>query len=216
MFLSNYTHTDFSHLAGNLIFYFIIIFLLLNVETNKKLFYKASLLIFILLPILASLLIVYSLPSLPPVQGFSAIDAAFVGYFLFSVYIHLKKYYTSSLGFSFFALLLMINFEIVIFTYSQFSAFILILLFLILLFWINMSAIKEIAIKLIMKYKHQKRFIGLYNIIVFLMVIFFVFYLSNIIPPEIRNGNTLINTPAHYFGYAFGVFVPIIIEKLKS
>ena len=101
IFFSNYTHIEFFHFFNNILAYLIIIFLIFNIETDKKLFYKTSLLIFILLPFISSLSIIYLTPTVSPTLGFSAISSAFLGYLLYAVYNFLKNAWKLSLNNSF-------------------------------------------------------------------------------------------------------------------
>ncbi len=101
IYFSNFVHTEIFHFAGNLIYYFLFIFLIFKFENNRKRLYVVTLTFVTILPILNSLLIVYTLPNLPPILGFSAIDAGFLGYLLFSVYNYIKYSWKISLNSSF-------------------------------------------------------------------------------------------------------------------
>ena len=215
IFFSNYTHSEFSHLINNLISYLIVIFLLFNIEINKKMFLKVSLLNFLLVPALSSLFIIYFLSKVPPVQGFSAVVSAFMGYLLYSIYTHLKTVYYEKLNNSFLWLLLMINFVIwSIFNKIEFSIFL--ILITLFLAYINREPIKEILTQIKSRWNKlisQKFLERFYNITIFIFTILFVFSLWSLIPSRIIFGSSLINTPTHYLGYCFGVFIPVLIER---
>lgn len=220
MFFSNYMHTSLSHFLGNLFSYFIIIFLLFNLEINKKIFYISSILIFLILPFVSSILLVYRFPALPPSLGFSAIVASFNGYLVYSVFNYIKKFYYQQTNIRFVWLILMIN---VIFAANNlgtpaFFQVIVISLSIILIF-LNRAAIKEIFEQTILKFKNlisQKFKLFMYNTILFSIVIVFIFSLPSLIPSEIKNGNSIINIFSHYVGYLFGLFIPLIMTSIKD
>lgn len=217
IFFSNYIHTDFSHLLNNLVGYLLIIFLLFNVETNRKMLYKISLSNFIILPFIISLSTIYFLPQLQTSQGFSAIVLAFTGYLLFSIFLYLKDNYHQKLNYTFLWLLLMINFTI----WSIFSeiGFLLVLIpITLILLFCNRNSIKEILIQMkseFYKLSRQNFIRRAYNILIFLLTFVFIFSLWKFLPTKIITKIGAINIVAHYLGYCFGVFVPILIEKLK-
>lgn len=91
IFFSSYTHLTFGHLLNNLENYIVIIFLILILETDRKIFFINMLLIFFMLPILISLYIIYYEPNSLPGSGFSGILSGLMGYFPYSVYRYLKK-----------------------------------------------------------------------------------------------------------------------------
>jgi len=218
MFFSNYTHTSFSHLMNNLIGYFIIIFLIFHVETNKRIFYISSFLIFILLPLLSSLLVITIIPKIPPALGFSAIVYSFFGYLLYSVYKFVNKSYKISVDYKFLLLLLMIN----ILIFSIFSVQIMLLItasiIAVFLIYINRKVIKEISKQMILNWRmlpNQKFIERLYSIAIFSLVIVFMFSFTTAIPSKIVVENSIINIFSHYIGYMFGLFVPWAISIVK-
>jgi hypothetical protein len=82
--LSSYTHVEFyPHMVGNLVFYYIVIFVIFAFENNQDRFHKMAILALIFVPIIISLftaafwqIIGKNMNSL----GFSGIDAAFFAY----------------------------------------------------------------------------------------------------------------------------------------
>lgn len=218
-FFSNYTHSDLSHIITNLIGYTIVVFLLFHLETNKKFFYTNSFLIFIALPIISSSFIIYLVPKIPPVQGFSAIVSGFIGYLLYSVYNFVKNVYKITFNYSFIFLLLMINF-LIFSTLASINYLILITIIVsIFLIYMNRKNIIELFKKSIGNYKNllNKSYLErVYGIYVFVLVVFFIFSLFTLIPQDIREGNKLVNILSHYVGYVFGVFVPLLLDKLRA
>ena len=218
IFFSNYTHTEAQHFLSNLLIYLIIIFLLFNIETNRKLFLKVALLNFILLPFLVSWFIVYFLPKLPPTQGFSAILCSFVGYILFSSYSWLKKNWYKKLDENFLMLLLMINF--LIWSISEniilFSVITLITIFFLFLNRTQISKLIKQFEKERKKLLKEKFILRFYKMFVFAFTITFMFSLFALLPSNVIVGKIVINTPAHYFGYLFGILIPYILNKLEK
>ncbi len=56
LFLSNYTHSKIWHFALNLFLYFVVIYLIMKLETNKSTFHKTFMFIFLGLPFLLSII----------------------------------------------------------------------------------------------------------------------------------------------------------------
>ena len=222
IFFSNYVHVDLLHFLGNLLSYLIVIFLLFNLETNKNIFYKSSFLIFIILPFISSFLVIRYLPSaLPPSLGFSAIVAAFMGYLVYSAFAYIKKYYCPQTNIFLIYLILIINLMMVAYNLSTPDIFqIIIVLILVILFYFNRIVIKEVGKQMVIKFKNRltQNLIKslVYNYLLFLASFYFIFFLPYLIPSKIILGKSIINIFAHYIGYLFGLFVPIIIEKLSN
>lgn len=215
IYFSNYTHSEFSHLIDNLVNYLFIIFLLFNVEVNRELFYTVSLLNFTMLPILSSLLVISLIPNVPPAQGFSAVVSAFIGYFLYSVYMHIKSNYYQQLESSFFGLLIMVNF-LVWSIFTEIRLLVLLLPITLYLGYANMESVREILIQIKAKQKQLKRqnpYTRFYNVSIFLFTIFFMFSFWTLIPSKIIVGRRLINIFAHYTGYCFGAAIPFLVRS---
>ncbi len=217
MFFSNYVHLELTHFLGNLISYLIVIFLLFNLETNRILFYRSSLLIFIILPFVSSFLVISIFPSLPPSLGFSAIVAGFMGYLVYSVFRYIKEFYYPQINNFFLYLILMINLIVVannLGTPITFQIFILSIL--IILIYLNRVAIKEIGKIMMLKFKDlfSQKSVGrlIYKYLLFILIIISIFNLPNLIPSKIKIGSSIINIFSHYVGYLFGLFIPLIIN----
>jgi len=159
IFLSNYEHVKFLHFFGNLLFYLIVIFLLFNIEINKKIFRKCSILIFIILPFISSILLIYRFPNLPPSLGFSAIGSAFMGYAIYSIFYYIKNFYYTQLNYFFIYLIIIINliateFNLKDHPFLLYVKIISFLLFIILIYF-NRIALKEICIQIFIKTKNM-------------------------------------------------------------
>ena len=91
IYLSNFVHTDFwHHLGGNLLSYFILIYLILFFRTDRKKFYINMALFFTVLPVLGSLSTIYYISASSPSFGFSGIVSGLAGYLLYSVYWYIR------------------------------------------------------------------------------------------------------------------------------
>jgi hypothetical protein len=221
IFLSNYTHSDlFIHLLPNILIYLLVIFLIFNIETKKKTFIKISYLIFFILPILSSLFIIYFVPSMPPVQGFSAIASSFIGYFIYSVYSYIKNSLGIDIKRRFIWLIFMINFSLLTISMNNiYFAVASIITSAILLYQERMD-VRVVLHKVLSKYTEALKTTrvnplgNFYRMIIGLTSIIFLFQLPLLVTSEVIIGGAVINTPAHYFGYIFGLVTPLIIEKI--
>lgn len=224
IFFSNYTHSTFDHIGGNLVLYLMVMFLISNINTNKKIFHLISFINFIVVPIISSLLtilIILSFSGSTSSQGFSAIASAFIGYLLYSVYGHLKKFYYPGLNSSFVTLIYIINAVIwaVYFTLTDtfysfnthvlmvFSIMILTLCFL----YFDKTLIKEIVT--ILAHLKKQGSPSVYSALIFVSTIVFIFPFWFLLPSQTLSSNT--NTIAHFVGYCFGVFVPLFSVKRR-
>ncbi len=224
IFFSNYTHSTLDHIENNLVSYLMVMFLIFNINTNKKIFHIISLLNFIVVPIISSLLtilIILSFSGSTSSQGFSAVVSAFIGYLLYSVYSHLKKFYYPGLNSSFVTLIYIINAVIWAVYFSLTDAFysfnihVLIVLSIVILalcfLYLNRALIKEIAT--ILTHLKKQGSLSFYSALIFCFTILFIFPFWFLLPSQTLSSNT--NTIAHFVGYCFGVFAPFILCKRK-
>ena len=143
--------------------------------------------------------------------------SGFLGYLLYSVYVYVKQFYYKRLNYSFLFLLLSINFLVLqIMGWFNVGLFIVILIVTIFLTIMNASSIKNILYRLSIGCKNisTRNFIRIYEILIFILTVIFIFSLYEIIPSEFVVGTNKINIFSHYIGYCFGVFVPLIIETI--
>lgn len=92
IYLSNFVHTDlWHHLGGNLLIYFILIYLILFLRIDGKKFYINMILFFTVLPVLCSLSTIYLISAPIRSFGFSGIVSGLVGYLLYSVYQYIRE-----------------------------------------------------------------------------------------------------------------------------
>jgi hypothetical protein len=236
LLFSSYVHVDFNHFISNLSTYLLITFFLFNFETNRRLFYQASFMLLLLLPILSSLLIICFLPALRLpgiyVLGFSVITSGFAGYSIYAIFNYLKNVLKIPLNSSFILLIFSLNNMIIlpnlkiystkIYSTEQFimlSAFTLLLFIFIYSIYANRLGIKQMASMLTfnrIKGLFKGGFcVSVYKLLLISLTIKYLFYLPVLIPPEIVIGKGVLNIFSHYIGYTFGTFTPIIIRSLK-
>lgn len=220
MLTSNFSHYGLFHLLYNLISYLVLIFLIFNIEKKKDLFNKVSILIFVFLPFLSSL-IVYLYPEKLlingfSIRGFSSIVSAFMGYSLYSFYVYLKKKFNNNLNHLFFSLLISISLLMVLWTRKMMKLVIFdILLILFQVYW-NRKKIKKTLINIQEEWtkKWKNDFLKwLYDVPVTVATLTLGLSLVIILPTQIIQKGSLINTPSHYLGYMFGALIPILINK---
>lgn len=220
IFFSNYVHSGFFHFMSNLVSYLLILFLLFNVETDRRFFYRISIFILFLLPFISSFLNIFLINNNLTMQGFSALVSGFLGYFLFSACNYIEKKYKIKKKYELFAFILLINFSIIIFFslktdfFMQFLCLVIALILIIYLRRIIWDLGKEF-----LKFMNSKKMKARYRFyrffILLLTVIIIIFSLFFIIPSEINMGNnTFTNIVSHYIGYVIGAFIPILLERI--
>jgi hypothetical protein len=228
---SSYVHVDFNHFISNLSTYLLITFFLFNFETNRRLFYQASFMLLLLLPIISSLLIICFLPALRMpgiyVLGFSVITSGFAGYSIYAIFNYLRNVLKIPLNSSFILLIFSLNNMIIlpnlkIPSTEQFIMLLastLLLLIFIYSIYANRLGIKQMASMLTfnrIKGLFKGGFcVSVYRLLLISLAIKYLFYLPVLIPPEILIGKGVLNIFSHYIGYTFGTFTPIIIRLLK-
>jgi len=213
IYFSNFVHTEFGHFVNNLIYYLLLIFLILNFKSSRKRFHLTVFLFLTVLPILSSLFIILK-PNISS-RGFSAINAALMGYLLFSVYLYMKESWKITIGFSFLFSIFTFNVAFATLFYRGILPFLILLMISLFLFCWNKSNLKVIK-KLISyskKVKKSSRSETIYKVILFSMTVFFILFVWYLLfPKDVVSGQTGINVLSHYVGYSFGVFVPLIYE----
>jgi len=211
MFFSNYVHTANIHFLGNFLLYFVVMFLLFNIETDKKRFYRIGFLIFVVLPFVSSWAFMYYIDISGPTQGFSALLAAFFGYMICSAYRYIKVKYDSSLKIIFLWMLLMLNVSLVMVNLNVKYPFdILIVGFTLLLIVLNVKAIVGLLRQIIANYRLQRTtFETFYVASVSAFCVVSLFVLPSLVPDVIIVDGHMINIFSHYIGWVFGVLVGI-------
>jgi len=217
MFLSNYTHSDFGHLAGNLLGYLIATYLIVKFEKSRANFYRTAwfLFFFLILPFVVSAVTVAAIPFQNS-QGFSGIVAGLSGYFLYVAYRHVKDSWKLNADINFILLLLFINILIgVILAFDYWLAKCLLLIAVlfaitIYFFYANRRLLSSIISVLTNK---RQRFFS--EVLTFILALLILFSLPFLIQFKVQNGNAA-NAIAHYAGYIAGVGFPLIFEGIEG
>ncbi len=216
-YFSSFVHSNLDHFLHNLAYYLISIFLIINIETNRKRLYVFTVLIFILMPFATSFLFFKILPEkIKFSQGFSDIVSAFIGYLLFCVFSYLKEKWYKKLSYNFLWFLLILNI-LILCTMNYFLTpvyFIALFGFLISI-PLSIGDVKKIikmGLAKIAEYKKYNLRVKAYELMIFSLTFPFVFYLPVLIPSKITYEGVVINIVSHYVGYALGVFIPFILD----
>ncbi len=222
LFFSNYTHQNLEHLISNLIAYFLLIILVLNIETNKKEFYGFSVFAFLLFPFLIFLITkfflnIFNITNFPPTIGFSGVASLFNGYFIYVLYKYLKLNAFKDLKLRFIFFLLIFNVTIWAF-YNNLYLALTSLVVLILFFFDNLKGIKAILIFIRSKMfsiKDKKEQINWKNFLLMTLFLIPLVSLVSLLPKELKTSAGIVNTPVHFFALLIGVFLPYLYELIK-
>jgi len=197
-------------------------FLLFNIETNRRRFYQVMAVLFILLPPILGLASVFLTPSIPPQVGFSGIVAGLVGYFTYASYCYLKKRFDANLTPNFLFLIFFINVGIagIKFDNPLFQPFM--LLFIIVLVYLERDPIRKLLIRVAGELKgYGKKPLKLFKPGVNALVSAFIILsaISALIPSNIVADGNLTAIHSHYFGYIIGLFwfaIPEFATHIKK
>jgi len=208
IFFSNYTHWDLSHLLRNLAMYWGAIVLVFAIEADRKFFYKIASAVLLLLPFIASFAVLGVAPGLLPVQGFSVITSAFVGYLFYALYQHLKQHY-KKLTFSFPSTLFLASALVCALKNEWISILTGAVLLLALLLFTPWEHLKKIY-RSLKKRSFQEQFIIVATLVILILSMTFI------LPQEIITATGRINTLGHYIGFIFGIFMSFIVKALSQ
>ncbi|MEL4304832.1 rhomboid family intramembrane serine protease [Methanococcoides sp. LMO-2] len=222
LFLSNYVHSSYSHLMGNMIFYLVIMFLIINFETNRRFFITSFLLFSFVLPFIVSFSMVYFIGLPFPVQGYSGIVSALVAYLMFAFYRYCKKYYYPKIGHEFIYFLIFLNLFLVLFHLNvPVYMYLAISLLLLVTAYINRPFFDYVSTKLHSYFgsgitRSSSNFIVIYALLVYLLLLYFLIGLPLLIPEEVVNESGIINSLGHYTGYVFGLLSTLMLERFNE
>jgi hypothetical protein len=211
---SNYLHLDLLHFMSNLVFYLLIMIFIFTFDalTNRKMLFVNLPLLFIVLPIVSSLVnvIIFSyLDSNLPSKGFSAIVAGVFGYLAFSTLHFIKVYYDVKFEKSIFQLMgviFYINLLILSLIYGYYLAVIALLVLVVISIIYTKNDIKLIFF-LLRRLKRSAR------VMIFVSFYFCLFVgVLGLFPGNLKNSGSLVNILAHYVGYMFGFIVPAAVS----
>ena len=219
MFLSNFGHTNYEHYKGNITSYIILLFLLFNIETNRKRFYIVSILFFFILPFVISIASILR-PPYEQIQnsiGFSGIVSAYLGYLVVAVYYRLKEDYGVDVNHLFIAMFFVIAFTtwIVSNPVSTVSLKLIFVISTIVLIWLNKHNIRKILEIIKEKRKKLKNTtlknfsMSTFIFAMTLMLLVIPFYF--LVPLLFKSPNPP-NWVAHYVGYCFGILVGLVLD----
>lgn len=213
-FMSNYVHTAVWHFTANLGSYFIIMFVLFSINTNKKVFRWSTTLVFLVLPFIASLFVVTYMPQATS-QGFSAIDAGLAGYTVYAVcsFMKLRVFKDTEIDFAYLLVIGNIFFWSLMGGHWDFfyplTAVVAILLFK------NQRVIASL-IRHVIRYNNPFSKKSVWHIpfnvywlsvsLIAAVILFSGYDLLSTTAPQ--QG---VNILAHYVGYVFGVLVPAMM-----
>lgn len=214
IFFSNYVHSNLTHLFGNLILYLAVMFMLFNLETDKKRFYRVCVLIFILLPFISSWAFMHYTSFSGALQGFSALSSAFFGYLVYSVYCYLKTVYCSLLEIRFVLLVVIINVALMIRNTGVSVPYqVMIVGITGLLFYLNRRELIGLGNLIIQVVRvKMNRFKFMYYSLVYVYSFVFLFVLPLLVPAQIVVDGHIVNAFAHYVGWVFGVASGYIVK----
>ena len=218
IFFSNYIHKSLTHFSNNMLSYLVIIvpIFIFNLLINRGRFYKAMLLIFILLPIISSVLIIILFFILYGFKGdffgFSAVVASLFGFLPYSLLSFLRDFY--KIKFDRFWILLvsifLVNASIISTIYGGYILLLIIIPWIIVFLYLSLGDIKNMA-EFMGELLRKKKFAKC----MFLMccILFCFFSIISFFPQRLITNNILVNIFSHYVGYAFGFFIPAILLK---
>ena len=211
---SNYLHTDLLHFMSNLVFYLVLMVFIFTFDalTNRKMLFVNLPLLFIVLPIVSSLVnvIVFSYLDLNlPGRGFSAIVAGVFGYLAFSTLHFIKEYYGLKFDKSILQLMWFI-FYINLLIISLVYGYYLLALVLVVLVVVSIIYTKndiKIIILLLRRLKRSAR------VVIFASFYFCLFVgVIGLFPGSLENNGSYVNILSHYVGYVFGFIVPAAVS----
>jgi hypothetical protein len=209
IFANHYIHDSLDHLTSNLVGYLLSVGLIFNIETSKTRFHRVTVFFLIGLPIITSLILVIFFPFNVSMFGFSAIVSALIGYIVYATYAYLQKRY-AYIRTSFVVILLLVNLTILFinnnYAFARLAA---------VAFVIFMISERRIILNLFKDLTNELKTIPknawlelIYKIILVAYLIIFVFSLPSLIPANIVSGTLIVNTPIHFMGWMFGLFLP--------
>jgi len=211
MFLSNYTHLEFWHFFNNLLAYFITILIILYIETDRKMLFIMSILLFIFLPFISSLATIMHKSDLQFSLGFSAIAAGFLGYLLYATYKYVKNDLNANIP-NFLFIILDVNVAIYGFSNSNILLGCLSTFLTLVLIYCEKEGLIDLRNKIRLRLEEYKKQGILKLTITSIFVFFWVLYLfwfNELLIFKIGNGAKT-NVILHYLGYCFGLFIPLI------
>ncbi|MCX8205821.1 MAG: rhomboid family intramembrane serine protease [Candidatus Micrarchaeota archaeon] len=206
VFFSNYTHSDAGHLSANLESYLLAMLMILRLEADKRILYPSLALLFLILPFFASIATLLFVP-IPNSQGFSAVVAGLIGYFVYVVYRRLKDGWNVSMPPYLVFAVFIIAMNMLIWQAMVSSSILMVVAIpiVILTIYLSRKPIKEISEKIYEAYALRRH--SLLDAAVLALAIIFLFSMGPLIQIAVA-GEAVSNAIAHYTGYIFGMLIP--------
>lgn len=219
-FLSNYVHSSSQHFSENLYSYLAACFLIFNFEIKKRDFYAYSIFMFLILPWIISIISVSIIGLQTTYQGFSGLVSSLFGYLLYALYKHLKKYCFNNMTITFLYLIVILNIFMVLGNIpSERFHYGLILIIALWLVYMQKDVIDEAInkrFKIMTWLRNLSIFQQVYFIILIAVTLVSVFILPSLVPQNIIHNGAVVNSLAHYAGYFFGVFMPLVLSTITN
>ncbi|MEM3503683.1 MAG: hypothetical protein QW134_05615 [Nitrososphaeria archaeon] len=217
IFLQNYTHLAFGHIAGNLELYLIIMGLIFIMMEDRKRFYRDMGIIFFIAPFIISIATLYKFSLLNHavnIYGFSGIVATLIGYFTYLFVSRLHKL-SNNLIHRYFLLssIFIINGGL---TYQVLgrhdsTPFIIIIVGLALLLLFNIKGLMRLFKNIFLFLsKLRKNYAFLLVVVGGLFLCYFAIISLFLLPSLMEIENTSIgftNIIGHFSGYVFGILI---------
>ncbi len=206
-----FVHSDFSHLAGNLASYVLIIaslYLMCALSGLKRNFRYAFAVFVLAFPFVISMISSQFL-SVETSRGFSGVGSAFLGFLPVVVFHYMDERLDLNLGIANSMMLFLIGTEVLVFIYDGLSPVFLMFLGLIGFYswkiW-RMNSLESLK-EAVDKKGHFE--LSLFSIFLFLVLTFALF------PRDIVVGGKAVNILSHYSGYFLGFFMSYFWFQIK-
>jgi len=222
LFTTHFMHGGMIHLGSNVMWYLYLvipIYLLNMLRHQRKGFYLMFALTILVGPLFLSIvnLIVKYVCALQisTSLGFSGIVCIFLGYLPYFILYSLKKLYKWKTRISMlFLSLLFISFLLITLVYYTLIIVIMCLGFSLICFYISYrdGSLRELCTSLRTASRTHK---GIFVLIAMSIVLYFTGLLS-IFPKELIVGGSVVDIMSHYFGFVFGIFISLFVDKTES
>lgn len=212
---SNFLHTDLFHLLSNLILYLVLLVFVFSFDalTNYKMLYVNMLLLFVVLPLVASIANVagfFFIGVNLACYGFSAVVAGLFGYLAFSLLHYIREYHMVRFERSIFQLLwfiLYINLALISLIYGYYLGVVVLGVLIGLSLYYTYTDLGKI-------FELGKTVRSRFHRVLILMGLFFCLstVTQTLFPERVVVDGMVVNILAHYVGYMVGFFVPAVVS----
>lgn len=212
---SNFLHTDLSHLLSNLVMYLMLMVFVFSFDalTNQKMLFVNMLLLFVVLPFVASFANIVGFLFIglnQPCFGFSAVVAGLFGYLAFSLLHYIRDYHGVVFHRSIFQLLwfiLYINLALIAVIYGFYLGAVVIGVLIGLSFYYTYADLLKI-------FQLGKTLQSRFHRVLIVLGLFFCLstVTQALFPEQVVVDGMVVNILAHYVGYMVGFFVPAVVS----